>query len=88
MEQTTFEDKSFWGRSENAVRVQIYTGIITCCLVAIVAEKLKLKRSTYEILQLLGISLLDKTAVTVLFTNKDYNTVKEHEYKQLNIRLF
>jgi len=56
--------------------------------VAIVAEKLKLKRSTYEILQLLGISLLDKTAVTVLFTNKDYNTVKEHEYKQLNIRLF
>mgnify|MGYP000615822627 CR=1 FL=1 len=80
--------KSFWGTSENAVRIQIYTAIITYCLVAIVAEKLKLNRTTYEILQVLGISLLDKTPVNKLFTNRYYNNVNEHDYKQLKISLF
>lgn len=80
--------KSFWGTSENAVRIQIYTAITTYCLVAMVAEKLKLNRTTYEILQVLGISLLDKTPVNELFTNIDYNNVNEHDYKQLKISLF
>ena len=80
--------KSFWGTSENAVRIQIYTAIITYCLVAIVGQELKIERSTYEILQVLGISLLDKTPVNELFTNVDYNNIKEHEYNQLKISLF
>lgn len=80
--------KSFWGTSENAVRIQIYTAIITYCLVAIVGHDLKIERSTYEILQVLGISLLDKTPVNELFTNVDYNNIKELEYNQLKIRLF
>jgi hypothetical protein len=80
--------KSFWGTSENAVRIQIYTAIISYCLVAIVGHDLKIQRSTYEILQVLGISLLDKTPVKELFTNTDYNNFKEHDYKQLKISLF
>ena len=80
--------KTFWGNSENAVRIQIYTAIITYCLVAIVGNDLKIDRSTYEILQVLGISLLDKTPVKELFTNIDYNDVKELDYKQLSISLF
>lgn len=80
--------KSFWGTSENAVRIQIYTAIITYCLVAIVGHDLKIERSTYEILQVLGISLLDKTPVNELFTNTDYNNIKELEYNQLKISLF
>ena len=80
--------KSFWGTSENAVRIQIYTAIITYCLVAIVGHDLKIERSTYEILQVLGISLLDKTPVKELFTNTDYNNFKELEYNQLKISLF
>ncbi len=80
--------KSFWGNSENAVRIQIYTAIITYCLVAIVGNDLKIERSTYEILQILGISLLDKTPVKELFTNIDYNNVKELDYKQLSLNLF
>lgn len=80
--------KSFWGTSENAVRIQIYTAIITYCLVAIVGHDLKIERSTYEILQVLGISLLDKTPVNELFTNVDYNNIKELEYNQLKISLF
>lgn len=80
--------KSFWGTSENAVRIQIYTALITYCLVAIVGHDLKIERSTYEILQVLGISLLDKTPVNELFANIDYNNIKEHDYKQLKINLF
>lgn len=80
--------KSFWGTSENAVRIQIYTAIITYCLVAIVGHDLKIERSTYEILQVLGISPLDKTPVNELFNYIDYNNIKELEYKQLKISLF
>jgi hypothetical protein len=75
--------KCFWGTSENAVRIQIYTAIIAYCLVAIVGYDLKIDRSTYEILQVLGISLLDKTPVNELFTNIDYKDVNEPNYNQL-----
>jgi hypothetical protein len=75
--------KCFWGTSENAVRIQIYSAIIAYCLVAIVGHDLKIERSTYEILQVLGISLLDKTPVNELFTNIDYNDVNELNYNQL-----
>lgn len=80
--------KSFWGTSENAVRIQVYSAIIAYCLVAIAREKLKIQRSTYEILQILGISLLDKTTVKELFTNMNYNDVKEPFYNQLSLSLF
>lgn len=80
--------KTFWGNSENAVRIQIYTAIITYCLVAIIGHDLKIGRSTYEILQILGISLLDKTPVKELFTNIDYNDVNELCYNQLSLSLF
>ena len=55
--------KSFWGTSINAVKIQIYCAIIEYCLVAIVGNTLKVERSIYEILQILSISLLDKTPV-------------------------
>ncbi|MDP3912637.1 MAG: IS4 family transposase [Bacteroidota bacterium] len=80
--------KSFWGTSENAVRIQIYSAIITHCLVAIIGKELKIERSTYEILQVIGISLLDKTPVNELFANTDYKDVKELDCNQLSLSLF
>ncbi|WP_339651063.1 IS4 family transposase [uncultured Salegentibacter sp.] len=80
--------KSFWGTSENAVKIQIYCAISAYCLVSIVADKLKLKRSTYEILQVLGISLLDKAPINELFMNINYSNVKELDYNQLSLSLF
>ena len=77
--------KSFWGTSENAVRIQIFCAISAYCLVAIIGYDLKIDRSTYEILQVLGISLLDKTPVKELFTNIDYKDIKELNYNQLEI---
>jgi hypothetical protein len=80
--------KSFWGHTLNAVKTQLYCAIITYCLVAIVSKELKIDRSTYEILQILGISLLDKTPIKELLTNNDYKNVKELNYKQLSLSLF
>src|SRR5690554_5080730 len=80
--------KSFWGTSQNAVRIQIYSAIIAYCMVAIVGHDLQIDRTTYEILQILGISLLDKTPVNELFTNIDINDVKERNDNQLTLNLF
>lgn len=80
--------KSFWGTTENAVRIQIYTAIIAYCMVAIVRHELKLNHSIYEILTVLGISLLDKTPIKELFSKIDINDVKELNCNQLSLNLF
>ena len=70
------EIKSFWGTTEGAVRIQIFTAIIAYCMVAIVEHDLHLNRSTYEVLRVLSASLLDKTPVRDIFfkeTNMDEN---------------
>lgn len=80
--------KSFWGTTENAVRIQIYTAITTYCLVAIIGNDLKIKRSTYEILQILGISLLDKTPVNELFMKTSKSETEKLRPNQLALKLF
>ena len=67
--------KKFWGTSENAVRIQIHCAIITYCLVAIVQHDMKLERSIYEVLQILGISLTDKTHLGDLFDKSNFKNV-------------
>lgn len=69
--------KKFWGTTENAVRIQIYTAICTYCLVAIVQKVMQLDRSTYEVLQILSISLTDKTHLRDLFEKTKFQNVKE-----------
>ena len=59
------------------MRIQISSAIIAYCLVAIVQHDLQLKRSTYEVLQILSISLMDKTPLVDLFERSDFNNVKE-----------
>ena len=53
--------KKFQGMSENAVRIQIYSAIITYCMMAIVQKKMNIERSIYEMLQTVSISLTDTT---------------------------
>ena len=59
--------KKFWGTTENAVRIQIYSAICAYCLVAIVQHDMRLERSTDEVLQILSMSLTDTTHLRVLF---------------------
>jgi len=76
---------SFWGRTENAVRTQVYIAVITYTLVAIIRQKLMSEYSTYEVLQILGTSLLDKTPLNELLQRKNNQDVKELLTNQLKI---
>jgi len=80
--------KSFWGTTLNAVKIQMYCAVIAYCLVALVGNKLKVNRSIYEILQILSISLLDKTPIREILTKCNYNNFKEQQNKQLIISGF
>jgi hypothetical protein len=59
--------KSFWGITENAVRIQIYSAITAYCLVAIVEHDLRLNRTTFDVLRILSMSLFDKASIRELF---------------------
>ena len=69
--------KKFWGTTENAVRIQIYSAIIAYCMMAIVQKKMGIKRSIYEMLQIASISLTDTTPLQELFEVPNNNIVKE-----------
>ena len=67
----------FWGTTENAVRIQIYSAIITYCLAAIIHNDLKLECSVYEMLQVLSMSLIDNSNLRDLLDPPNDNIVNE-----------
>ena len=69
--------KKFWGTSENAVRIQIYSAIIAYCMMAIVQKKMNIERSIYEMPQIVSISLTDTTNLKDLFAKPNCNIVNE-----------
>lgn len=60
--------KSFWGRSENAVKTQICIALCAYLLVAILKKRLGIERNSYEILQILSVSLFDKMPLIQLIS--------------------
>ncbi|MBR4535443.1 MAG: IS4 family transposase [Bacteroidales bacterium] len=69
--------KRFWGESENAVRIQIHVAIITYCLVAIIEHDLKLDRPVFEVMRILGSSLLVKDNMRELFKHRQEEDVDD-----------
>ncbi|MCU4177889.1 IS4 family transposase [Carboxylicivirga sp. N1Y90] len=70
--------KKLWGHSENAVNIHIWVAICTYLIVAKVKHSLKSELSIYEIMQILGISVFDKTPIQELLTEYQINQdVKE-----------
>jgi transposase len=65
--------KAFYGTSENAVKTQIWIAISVYVLVAIVKKRLNLNLSLYTILQILSVSLFEKTPILQALTPTDYN---------------
>ena len=62
---------SFWGTTENAVRIQIYVALITYCLVAIVEHDAQLNRTTFNVLRVVSRVLTDKTPLRELFAGPE-----------------
>ena len=55
--------KAFYGTSENAVKTQIWIAVSVYVLVAIVRKRLGLEPSLYQILQVLSLTLFEKTPI-------------------------
>lgn len=74
--------KKLWGQSENAVNIHIWVAICTYLIVAHVKHEMKSNLSIYEIMQILGISVFDKTPLNQLLT--EYQT-NQNDKEQLNL---
>jgi hypothetical protein len=70
--------KIFREMTEDAFRMQISVAIITHCFKAIAQHNMQLKRSTDKTLQILSISLTDKTHLLNLFDKISFNDAKNH----------
>jgi hypothetical protein len=77
--------KSYWGRSLNAVKTQIWIAISVYVIVLILKKKLNLTQSIYEILQILSINIFDKDPLCQLFSKSDLQYFKEQNYNQLKL---
>ncbi len=64
--------KKFLGNSENAVKTQIWCAIATYVLIAIVKKELQLKTSLYTCLQILSVSVFEKTQISCALRGDDY----------------
>ena len=62
---------SFWGNTENAVRIQIYIAVITYCLVAIIEHDCQSGRTTFNVLRVVSRVLTDKTLIRDLFLTSE-----------------
>ena len=74
--------KAFYGTSENAVKTQIWIAISVYCLVAIVRQELRLDRSLYEILQILDVTIFDKTPLNSVFGKVSTKKIEDHASNQ------
>lgn len=77
--------KSFWGQSENAVKTQVWIAVSVYVLVAIAKKRFTLKQSLYEILQVLSISIFEKTPINQLFQQTQLQYFKEQNSNQLKM---
>jgi hypothetical protein len=71
----------------SAVKAPVCIAIVAYTLIAIIKNKLKINRSTYEMLQLISVSLFDKTHLNDLLQSPVFKNVKEQKCQQLKIEL-
>lgn len=63
--------KTFFGRSDNAVRSQLWIAVCVYLLVAVLKKRLGLPQSLNEILQILSVTAFEKTAISSVFFEKN-----------------
>ena len=79
--------KAFYGTSENALKTQIWIAISVYVLVAIVKKRLKLDRSLYTILQILSVTMFEKTPILQVLSAPNYENDTIDGDNQLNLLL-
>jgi transposase len=77
--------KAFYGNSENAVKAQIWTAIAVYVLVAILKKRLALDASLFQILQVLSVTLFEKTPILRAFDDTGSIVAREPNSNQLSL---
>jgi transposase len=77
--------KKFYGNSENAVKTQIWIAISVYVLVAIVKKRLNLENSLYTILQILSVTLFEKTQILQALSREEVKEPVAENCIQLNL---
>jgi Domain of unknown function (DUF4372)/Transposase DDE domain len=77
--------KAFYGNSENAVKTQIWIAIAVYVLVAIVKKRLALDATLYQILQVLSVTLFEKTPILRAFDDEESQEKSAHFSNQLTL---
>lgn len=77
--------KAFYGTTENAVKTQIWIAISVYVLVAILKKRLSIDRSLYTILQILSVTLFERTPILQALTKSNYKDTEATAFNQLNL---
>ena len=77
--------KAFYGTTENAVKTQVWIAVSVYVLVAIVKKLLKLDQSLYTILQILSVTLFEKTPILQVFSRVEYDKSESDMANQLSL---
>jgi len=77
--------KAFVGTSPNALKTQVWTAVCAYVLVAIVKKRLNLDMSLYTILQILSVSLFEKTPILRALSNPPRQFGEGVDYNQLEL---
>jgi len=77
--------KAFYGTSANAVKTQIWIAVCVYILVAIMKKRLSLDHSLYTILQILSVSLFEKTPILKAFSPHHYTNETSDDHNQLKL---
>ena len=75
--------KAFYGTSENAVKTQIWSAVSVYLLVAIARKRLAVQANLYTILQVLSVTLLEKTPLFEAFSTAESQLSEAQDHKQL-----
>jgi len=75
--------KAFFGTSENAVKTQIWIAVSVYVLVAIIRKRLRLEASLYQILQILSVTLFEKTPILRALQASDFQNDLDDSGNQL-----
>ncbi len=77
--------KAFYGTSENAVKTQIWIAVCSYVLIAIMKKRLGIEQSLYAILQILSVSLFEKSPILQVFSQDDDDGNSAHDRNQLEL---
>ena len=77
--------KRFLGTSENAVKTQIWSAVSVYVLIAIVKKELRLEASLYSLLQILSVSVFEKTEISCAFQPDRFAAESPDNANQLNL---